>query len=238
MIDLSVVVPAYNEENKIEESLRRIEAFLDLKGCRWELLVSSNGSKDRTDELVHSFADARPGKKIRLLPASGQEGKGAAVRLGVLAASGEYILVTDADLSAPIKEVDKLIRALEKGFDIAIGSRAIRAPGCDVRQSFKRRFMGRVFNLLVRSIVIGDFYDTQCGFKCFKRGVAHELFRRQKLDHFAFDVEILYLAKLKGLKVCEVPVMWSEGKDSRVNLIKDPLVMVKDLFYIKQTHGS
>ena len=146
-------------------------------------------------------------------------------------------MVTDADLSAPIKEVDKLLAALEKGADVAIGSRAARAPGCDVRQSFKRHVSGRIFNWIVRRLVLPDIRDSQCGFKCFRRAAADSLFAKQELDGFSFDVEVLYLARKAGLKISEVPVMWSQGADSRVSLIRDSIRMVRDLFKIKKLHG-
>ena len=233
---LSVVIPVFNEEKSIGEALRRITAYLSLKGQSWEVLVSNDGSTDGTAEAVERFASENPQHSVRLVTSSPNHGKGFAARQGVLAASGRYVLLTDADLSAPIKESDKLIRALEAGSDVAIGSRALRSKGCDVRQSFKRRFSGRVFNLLVRALVLPDVMDSQCGFKCFTKEAAQRLFSQMKLDGFCFDVEVLYLAKRAGLKVAEVPVMWSEGRDSKIRLVHDSAVMAGDLLKIKKLH--
>ena len=231
---LSVVIPAYNEENRIEECLRRVTAFLDLKGRPYEVIVSSDGSTDGTDRLLRAFAQAHPEARVGLVVSNRNRGKGASVRKGVLASSGAYVLVTDADLSAPIKESDKLISALEDGCDVAIGSRALRSPGADVQQSFKRRLSGRIFNAFVRLLVLPDFKGTQCGFKCFDQAAAKKLFGMQKLDGFSFDVEILYLAKKSGLRVKEVPVMWRQGVDTKVRFFRDSFRMLRDLYCIRK----
>ncbi len=229
-------MPVYNEEKIVQESMRRVSAFMALKNYRWELIISSDGSTDKTDSLVHSFIEAHPQNPIHLLTAEKNKGKGAAARRGVGTAIGRHILITDADLSAPIKEVDKLIHALEEGYDIAIGSRRSE-PGCDVQQSFKRRLAGRVYNIFVQTLALRGFLDTQCGFKCFKCEAAKTIFRKQKLDGFSFDVEILYLAKKEGFKIKEVPVMWRQGQDSHVRLVRDAVHMVKDLFVLRKIHG-
>lgn len=235
-VHLSVVVPAYNEEKGIAEAIRRIEAYMTLKGWSWEILIVSDGSTDGTDRLVGGTSQ-RADSRVRLLRSDENHGKGFACRKGALEASGRFVLLTDADLSAPIKEVDKLIRALEDGCDVAIGSRAVHQEGCDVQQSFKRWLAGRLFNFFVRTLVVPDIRDTQCGFKCFKKEVARALFKTQKLDGFSFDVELLYLARTRGYVVRELPVMWRQGPDSRVRLWKDSFAMVRDLFRIKRIHG-
>ena len=235
---LSVVIPVFNEEKNIAETLRRVSAYFSLKKFRWEVLVSDDGSTDTTAEMVRKFANENPQHTVRLVSSSPNHGKGFATRQGMLAASGRYILFTDADLSAPIKETDKLIQSLENGADVAIGSRGVHAKDCDVQQSLKRRFSGRVFNWLVRALVLPDVRDSQCGFKCFTRETAQKLFSDQKLDGFCFDVEVLYLAKRAGLKVAEVPVMWSEGRESKIRLVRDSLRMFKDLLLIKKIHAS
>ncbi len=232
---ISVVMPAYNEEKNILEAIRRVEAFMHLKKWEWELIISSDGSTDKTDSLVKTHLQSRSDARIKLLTADCNQGKGASVRRGVLAAQGQWILVTDVDLSTPIKEVDRLLAILEKGWDIAIGSRAIHAPDCDVQQSFKRWLAGRVFNFFVRSLVLKGFHDTQCGFKCFRARVAKDLFQIQKLNGFSFDVEVLCLALKKGYRVKEMPVMWRQASTSRVSLIKDSLSMVRELFYLRKT---
>ncbi len=235
-MDISVVIPVYNEEKCIEETLRRVGAFMSLKPWSWELIVSSDGSTDKTDEIVRAIIEKRGDGKVKLLAAGKNAGKGAVVRRGALEAQGKHILVTDADLSAPIKESDKLLAALEGGCDVAVGSRAMREKGCDVQQSFKRRLAGRIFNVLVRLLVLKDFQDTQCGFKCFKKEAARALFREQVLNGFSFDVEILFLAKKRGLKVKEVPVMWREAKSSKVKLFRDSLGMLKELMFLRKRY--
>ncbi len=237
-IHLSVVIPAYNEERNIRESLRRVESFMALQRYDWECIVSSDGSKDRTVEWASDFVKTRPSGRFKLLSTERNEGKGFTVRRGILASQGKFILVTDADLSAPIKEVDKLIGTLEGGYDIAIGSRAVREKGADVQQSLKRRLAGRVFNFFVQTIVLKGFLDTQCGFKCFKKEVAHNLFGIQKLNGFSFDVEILYLAKKYGFKVKEVAVMWRQAPGTQVRLVRDSFAMIKDLLKIRKLHSG
>lgn len=233
-MDISIVIPVYNEEKLIAECLRRVEAFLSLKPWEWEIIVSSDGSKDSTDSIVENISKQRPQGRLKLLTAEKNTGKGMAVRRGVLEAGGKFILVTDVDLSAPIKEMDKLVTALENGCDIAIGSRAIREPGCDVQQSFKRWLAGRIFNFFVQVLVIKGFKDTQCGFKCFNQAAARDIFSVQKLNGFAFDVEVLLLARKKNLKVKEVAVMWKEAGSSKVKLIRDSIGMLKELFGLRQ----
>ena len=234
----SVVIPLYNEAGKIEETTRRVAAFMSLKKTNWELLLSEDGSTDNTAAIVEAVIQNKKDLTIRLLRSETgfNAGKGEAVRRGVLAARGDYVLVTDADLSSPIKELDKLLAALDEGCEVAIGSRAVRAAGCDVQQSFKRKLSGRIFSGLVRCIALKGFSDTQCGFKCFKKEAARRLFEKQTLKGFGFDVEILRLAQIEGLKVKEVPVMWKEGPDSRVKLLRDSVAMLKDLFYIRKRY--
>ena len=233
---LSVVMPVYNEERCVAESLRRIAAFMRLKNREWELVVVSDGSVDRTDAIVREIALTEP--HLRFFVSEKNRGKGATVRRGVLAARGQCILVTDADLAAPIKESDKLLAALDEGYDVAIGSRAVRAPGCDVQQSPKRALMGRIFNFLVTILVVRGFKDTQCGFKCLTASAAQVIFSEQKLDGFSFDVEVLYLAKKKGMKVKETAVMWRPGKDSKIRVFRDSWRMLKELFQIRKLHPS
>ena len=233
-LEISIVIPVYNEEKNIGETLRRIHAFQSLKEEPWECLIVNDGSTDRTEAVARAAIASHPGGHLKLLSNPVNHGKGFAARQGTLAATGRYILITDADLSAPIKEVDKLTKALNEGYDIAIGSRALRSPDGDVQQSFRRWLAGRVFNLMVRLLVLKGISDTQCGFKCFRKEAACELFGAQKLDGFSFDVEVLYLAQKRGLRIKEVPVMWRESRQTRVRLFSDSLKMTKDLFYLKK----
>ena len=237
-VQLSVVIPVYNEERNIHETLRRIEVFLSLKGVAWEVLVVSDGSKDKTHEIVESILKSRPQLPLKFLCSDTNHGKGYASRRGMLEARGGHVLLTDADLSAPIKEVDRLIAALETGAQVAIGSRVVREKDCDVRQSLKRHVSGRIFNFFVQCLVLPGIHDSQCGFKCFTHQAAQKLFSLQKLDGFSFDVEVLYLARKFGYKIAEVPVMWSQGIDSHVNFLRDSFCMLKDLFKIKKLHAG
>lgn len=232
---LSVIMPVYNEEHCLAESIRRVTVFMTLKNWDWELLIVSDGSRDRTDAIARE-ASARDGH-VRLLVSEKNSGKGAAVRRGVLAAEGKNILVTDADLAAPIKEVDKLLAAMDHGADIAVGSRAIRKEGCDVQQDWRRVLSSRIFNAIVHLLVLKGFHDTQCGFKCFRREAAKPLFEAQKLDGFSFDVEILYLAVRRGLTVKEVPVMWRAGEKSKVRVLRDSFRMIRELFLLRKFYG-
>lgn len=232
-VRLSVVIPAYNEERMIAETLRRVNAYLSHEAEPAEIIVSTDGSKDHTDELVRRFIIEHPDRSVKHLTDTSNHGKGAAVRRGVEAASGRYILITDADLSTPLKECEVLIRALDEGADIAIGSRALKEPGVEVRQSLKRHISGRIFNFFVKCFVIGDFKDTQCGFKCFKREAAKTLFAKSRIDGFSFDVEVLYLAKKMNFRTREVAVMWSQGRRSAISLFRDSFLMLKDLFKIR-----
>lgn len=231
---LSIVLPVFNEERAIGEALRRIRAFLVLKNWNAEILVASDGSTDATDRIVSE--EAAKDVRVRLISAPKNRGKGAAARLGALAASGDRILLTDCDLSAPIKEVDKLLFAIDRGADVAIGSRAVRSPDADVRQSRKRWLSGRIFNFFVRALVVRGFGDTQCGFKLFTREASARLFSRQRIEGFAFDVELLYLARKEGLKVAEVPVMWGEGPETKIRLVRDSTRMLRDLVRIRGLH--
>ena len=237
-VQLSVVIPVYNEERNIRETLRRLEAFFAVKGTVWEVLVVSDGSKDRTVEIVEDVRKSKPGLPLQLIRSDRNHGKGFTSRQGILQSRGRYVLLTDADLSSPIKESDHLIAELETGADVAIGSRALRKKDCDVRQSLKRRISGRIFNFFVQLLVLPGIHDSQCGFKCFTREAAQKLFSAQKLDGFSFDVEVLYLARRFGYKIAEVPMMWSQGADSRVSLFRDSILMLKDLFKIKKMHAG
>ena len=231
---ISIVMPVYNEERCLAESIRRVTAFMTLKNWTWELLIVSDGSKDRTDLIAQESAlrDAH----VRVLIQEKNLGKGATVRRGVLAARGERLLFTDVDLAAPIKEVDKLLAAVDEGADVAIGSRAIRKEGCDVQQSWRRALSGRIFNRIVSALFLKGFKDTQCGLKVFKREAADAVFKVQKLDGFSFDVEILYLALKLGFKVKEVPVLWRAGEQSKVRVLRDSVRMVKDLFLLRKIY--
>jgi dolichyl-phosphate beta-glucosyltransferase len=230
---LSVVIPAYNEIARLEPTLRRVIAYCRAQCPLFEIIVVDDGSTDGTPDLVERIAAEEAGVKLIALGAN--RGKGAAVRSGVLAARGREVLFSDADLATPIEELDKLRQRLADGCDIAIGSRA--APGADirVRQHPMRELMGRTFNLMVRVAALGGIRDTQCGFKLFRRDAAHDLFGRARLDGFAFDVEVLWLARGR-YQVAEVPVVWSHVDDSKVSPGGDAARMFVDLLRIRWLH--
>lgn len=227
---LSVVIPAYNEEKRIEATLKRIVEFLRSKAYTWEILVVDDGSKDKTIEVAKNSV---PDAAIKIVKNPVNMGKGATIKNGLLAANGAFRLFSDADLSTPIEELDKMLPFAQAGYGVVIGSRALRDSKLEVRQPFYREMMGRTFNLIVRLLVIGNIKDTQCGFKLFTAAAAEKIFRLQQLSGFSFDVEILYLAKKLGFKIKEAPVRWINSTASKVSPIKDSAKMFLDIVKIR-----
>ncbi len=213
---LSVVVPAYNEEARLPRTLRRLREYLDARGEPYEIVVVDDGSTDGTAEA----ARAAGGPVVRLLAGERNRGKGHAVRRGMLAAAGARRLMCDADLSTPIEELERLEARLAEGCGVAIGSRAVSGARLEVRQGLWRENAGRAFNLLARLVALPDLHDTQCGFKLFTAEAAEAGFARACLDGFAFDVEVLFLARRAGQRIAEVPVVWRNDAASRVSLAK------------------
>ncbi len=228
--DLSVVIPAFNEERRLAHTLPQVFAYLVARGLRGEVIVVDDGSTDATAQLVRQFATRYP--ELRLLSNPGNRGKGYSVRAGMLAATGRLALFTDADLSAPIEEADKLLAALVD-YDVAIGSRALDRSLIQRHQPWWRERAGIVFNWVTKLLSGLPFQDTQCGFKAFRREPAQILFVQQRIERFGFDPEILFLALRHGLRVVEVPVRWSHDPDSRVRVFRDGLRMVGDLLCIR-----
>lgn len=231
-VELSIVIPAYNEEKRIGPSLEKIRAYLARKPFTSEVIVVDDGSTDRTAQVAREALEGRI-----LYEVSRREkniGKGFSVREGVLASSGQVILFTDADLSTPIDELDKFLQRLDEGFDMVIGSRAI--PGCEirVRQAAPREAMGRFFNRLVRLFVMRGCPDTQCGFKALRRGPAIDLFSKLQTRGFSFDVELLVLARKAGYRIAEIPVVWCNSPPSRVRIIRSSWQMLKELWRIRR----
>jgi len=218
---ISVVIPAYNEAQRLPPTLERVVEFL--RGSRYspaEVLVVDDGSSDDTAAGAEAMA-ARletPEISVSVLRNPGNRGKGFAVRHGMLKAKNEWVLFTDADLSAPIEELDKLAAAMAGGLDGAIGSRAVDRSLIGVRQPWTREWMGRIFNFAVRLGAGLQYSDTQCGFKMLTRGAAQKIFRLQRMDRFGFDVEMLFLARKLGLRVAEVPVRWNDVEGTKVSL--------------------
>ena len=234
---MSIVIPAYNEEKRIAGSLLETCAHMNGFGMEYEIIVVDDGSSDGTGRIVdHIAKDVR---NVRLVRYEKNRGKGHALRTGVLGTKGDLILVMDADLSTPMEELRKLMPYLsEGGFDIAIGSRALALSDIIKKQPWWRRGMGKMFNKIVKAIVIGGFNDTQCGFKLFRGVVGRNLFGEAKIDRFAYDVEILALAKKKGYGIKEVPIRWINSPESRVDPVKDSLQMLADLVRIRFTVGK
>lgn len=231
-LDLSIVIPAYNEDRRLPKTLDRIFAYLQTQPYKAEIIVVDDGSCDRTAELVDAAREKYP--DLRLLSNSGNRGKGFSVRHGMLEARGRVALFTDADLSTPIEETAKLLDAIEKqGYDGAIGSRAVDRSLIQVHQSALREQAGIFFNRLVRWIAGIDFSDTQCGFKAFRRAPTRIIFEQQRIERFGFDPEILFLAKRNGLRVAEVPVRWSHDDATKVNVASDGARMFLELLEIR-----
>lgn len=230
---LSVVIPAFNEVDRLEPTLRRVIEYCRAERPSYQVLVVDDGSSDGTAALARRVGLECP--ELQVIELGANRGKGAAVRAGMLAAEGRRVLFSDADLATPIEELAKLERALDGGHDIAIASRA--APGADirVRQHPLRELMGRSFNLMVRLAAIGGIRDTQCGFKLFTRAAARDLFGRAAVDGFAFDVEILWLARGR-YRVAEVPVVWRHVEESKVSPGSDAARMFVDLIRIRWIH--
>lgn len=228
---LSIVIPAYNEESRLPQTLERIAAYAASKSFSTEVVVVDDGSRDGTAATASRAAEKWPA--LRLLRNPGNRGKGFSVRNGMLHAAGHIALFSDADLSTPIEETDRLLDALEAGHDVAIGSRGLRPELIEVHQSSLRESAGKTFNLLVRAITRLPFRDTQCGFKAFRREAARAIFRRQQIDGFGFDVEILYLARKLGYRSVEVPVRWSHAEGTKVSMFGDSSRMFTDLLRIR-----
>ena len=212
-VDLSVIIPAFNEESRLPGTLATILAFLRSRRESFEVLVVDDGSKDATASVAEGA-----GPEVRVLKNPRNRGKGYSVRNGMLNARGAWRLMSDADLSTPIEELDSLRSALRDGAEIAIASRAVRGANVEKRQSLMRESSGRFFNLIVRSSLLPGIKDTQCGFKLFSAAAAAAAFKGGRLDGFAFDVEALVLAHRAGFAILEVPVTWRNDEQSRVSL--------------------
>jgi len=230
-VTYSIVLPAYNEGARIAGTLDRILAHATQCGWNVEVIVVNDGSSDHTAEIVRERAREHSG--VRLLENPGNRGKGYSVRNGMLRARGDILLFSDADLSSPIEEADKLFAAIGEGADIAIGSRWMDPRLQIRRQPLLRRFLGRIFNLALRVILGLQFKDTQCGFKAFTRRSAQAIFPLQKIERWGFDPELLYLAKKFGFTAREVPVAWSHREGTRIHPLRDGIRMFGELLRIR-----
>ena len=226
---LSIVIPAHNEERRLPATLEQMHAFLQVQSYVAQVLIVENGSQDQTYQIAQEYAHANP--HFRVLRET-ERGKGLAVKRGMLEATGAYRFMCDADLSMPVTEINRFLPAARTGFDIAIASR--EAPGA-VRYNEPpyRHLGGRLINTIIRLLALPGLNDTQCGFKCFRAGVAEDLFRHQTLTGWSFDIELLYIARRRGYKVIEIPIPWYFNPDSKLSAVQDAFKMGLDIFSIR-----
>ena len=226
---LSIIVPAYNEERRLPESLAQIDTFVSAQPYEVELIVVNNNSSDATPQIAEAFAAAHPYARVFSEP---RQGKGAAVKRGMMAGEGDYLIICDADFSMPVVEIKKFIPPALDSYDVAIGSREL--PGAQrIDEPGYRHLMGRIFNMVVRILAIPTIQDTQCGFKSFRREVAYELAGRQTIDGWGFDVELLFIALQYGYRLVEVPITWYYRPQSRINPLRDSLSMVLEVLRVR-----
>lgn len=229
LIDLSIVIPAFNEARRLPGTIADVVRYLDAREAAAEVLIVENGSGDETGRLADDAAAQDARFQAMHLP---ERGKGRAVRAGVLAGRGRIVAFCDADFSMPVDELDLLLEGVKRGADIAIASREA-AGARRIGEPWLRHLQGRVFNWLVRVLAVAGLQDTQCGFKAFRREAAREVFRRQLLTGWAFDVEVLFLARRLGLVICEVPVTWRYDPSSRVRPVHDTIAMMREVLSIR-----
>jgi len=227
---LSIVIPAHNEESRLPDTLEQLIRFLGKQTFTSEIIVVENESQDRTYALAKEFADRHA--NLRVIQ-NDRRGKGLAIQRGVQEARGEYIFMCDADLSMPVEEISKFLPPQLQGVDIAIGSR--EAPGAvRYNEPYYRHFTGRIFNTLIRLLVLPTLQYTQCGFKCMRADVARDIFPYQTLTGWAFDVELLYIARRHGYRIVEIPIDWYFNADSKISVLRDSLRMFLDLLLIRR----
>ena len=224
---LSIIIPAHNEENRLPDTLEQIFSFLAKQSFTYEVLVVENGSSDKTLELAQQFAEQHA--HLRVLQS--ERGKGAAVKHGMLAAKGDYRFMCDADLSMPVDEIDKFIPPAINDFDIAIASREAKGA-VRYNEPRYRHLGGRVINFLIQLFILPGLNDTQCGFKCFSAKVVEDVFNLQTLNGWSFDIELLYIARRRKYRVCEIPIHWVHHPETKVSAVRDALRMIQDIFRI------
>jgi dolichyl-phosphate beta-glucosyltransferase len=227
----SIVIPAYNESQRVVRTLDRVLAYIAQQNWTAEVIVVNDGSRDNTAEIINGFAQRHP--IVRLVENPGNRGKGYSVRNGMLHATGDIVLFSDADLSSPIEEATKLFASLAAGADVAIGSRWLRSELQTERQPLYRQLFGRIFNLLLRVFLGIRFKDTQCGFKAFTRQAAAAVFPRQRIERWGFDAELIFLSQKLGFRVDEIPVSWAHDERSKISPLKDGLNMFLDILRVR-----
>ncbi len=226
----SVIIPAYDEERRMPASLERVTSFVRKQPYPIEVIVVDDGSKDATASIVETFVEKDPFVSLIRNP---HGGKGAAIKAGIARGQGQYLVVSDTDLSVPIEELSKFLPPALDGYDVAIASREVKGAQ-RINEPYYRHLMGRVYNLLVRIIAVPGIQDTQCGFKAFRREVAREIFPFQTIEGWGFDVEILFIAQRFGYGVIEVPVVWYYGAESKVSPFKDTIGMFAELLRVRR----
>jgi glycosyltransferase involved in cell wall biosynthesis len=227
----SIVIPAYNESARIPATLEQVVACIRQRGWRAEVIVVNDGSTDRTAEVVRDFIRTAP--EVRLIENPGNRGKGYSVRAGMLQALADVVMFTDADLSSPIEEAERLFAAIAAGADIAIGSRWLERDRQTQRQPLYRQIFGRCFNAVTRLIMGLPYADTQCGFKAFTRPAAQTVFQLQTIERWGFDPEILFIARKRGFRIVEVPVSWGHDERTRMSYIRDGAQMLQELVSVR-----
>jgi dolichyl-phosphate beta-glucosyltransferase len=232
---VSIVIPAYNEAGRLPTTLEKLRHYADSHSEVRQILVVDDGSRDATATVVSDLATRD--RRIQLVSYSPNAGKGYAIRRGIIEVQSELVLISDADLSTPIEEIEKLTTALQE-HDLAIGSRGVDETTVKQRQRWYRQKMGKAFNRIMRAITGLPYIDTQCGFKLMPRSVAREIFNRAIVDRFAFDVEMLMLAHHRGFTVAEVPVLWFNSPDSRVHIVRDSFRMLRDVLALRWRLGK
>jgi dolichyl-phosphate beta-glucosyltransferase len=229
---LTVVIPAFNEEARLPGTLHEVGGFFRRRGWDAEVLVVDDGSRDGTREAGLAAAETFPFVRVIRFPKN--HGKGFAVRAGFLNATRDAVLISDADLSTPIQEIERLLPWYDQGYDFVMGSRHLTGSRIEVPQPRFRRVMGRVFNLIISTLAVRGFRDTQCGFKLFRRAAFQEIFQGLQTQGFAFDIELLLCARQAGIKVREVPVRWINSELSKIHPLKDPLRMLWEVLRIRR----
>jgi dolichyl-phosphate beta-glucosyltransferase len=235
-IEVSIVIPAYNEEKRIGHSLEKILNYIRVKTFSREIIVVNDGSRDNTSSVLAGYKDKIP--ELLIIENEVNRGKGYSVKKGILQSRGKYIIFSDADLSTPIEEADKILSALKDNLDLALGSRHVPGAEIRIRQPLHRHLMGRFFNFFVRLVAIPNIKDTQCGFKGFRRDCAFWVFQKIDNSGWSFDVEAIYLAYKAGFTIKEVPVVWLDSPNSRISLFTDPLKMFIDVLKIPWKHRN
>lgn len=230
--NISIVIPAYNEALRIEQTLSRVLGCVAEQGWAAEVLVVDDGSSDGTPEIVQSFMQMHP--NLHLIQNPGNRGKGYSVRNGLLQSMGDLVMFTDADLSAPMEEAELLFDALRSGADVAIGSRWLDRSRQTQHQPWYRRFFGRCFNGVTRMVMNLPYADTQCGFKAFRRPAAQVIFRLQRIERWGFDPEILFIARRLGFKIEEVAVSWGHDERSKMSYLRDGAKMLEEMAIVRK----